>query len=69
MGKAFTDDEKLIRKSFITLRESAEKLQKTYTMFNLKELSMGMSADYSRSDNPHNRYRDLRSIRSYMYQI
>lgn len=42
----FTNDEKLIRKSFITLRESAEKLQKTYTMFNLKELSMGMSADY-----------------------
>lgn len=42
----FTDDEKLIRKSFIYLRESAEKLQKDYPMFDLSELSMGMSADY-----------------------
>ena len=42
----FTDDEKLIRKSFITLRTCAENLQKQYNMFNLTELSMGMSGDF-----------------------
>lgn len=42
----FTEDEKLIRKSFITLRELKDKLQKKYPEFNLSELSMGMSNDY-----------------------
>lgn len=42
----FTDDEKLIRKSFITLRNLSEKLCKEYNMFNLSELSMGMSGDF-----------------------
>lgn len=42
----FTDDEKLIRKSFITLRELSEKLKKEYNQFNMPELSMGMSGDF-----------------------
>lgn len=42
----FTDEEKLIRKSFITLRELSEKLRKEYTNLSLTELSMGMSGDF-----------------------
>ncbi len=42
----FTDNKELVRKSFITLRELKEKLQKEYTMFDLSELSMGMSGDF-----------------------
>ena len=42
----FTDDEKLVRKSFVTLRELAEKLQADYKNFDMKELSMGMSGDF-----------------------
>lgn len=42
----FTDDEKLIRKSFITLRELSEKLKKEYNQFNMPVLSMGMSGDF-----------------------
>ena len=42
----FTDDEKLIRKSFITLRLLAEKIKTEYPMLTLDELSMGMSGDF-----------------------
>lgn len=42
----FTDDTKLIRKSFITLRLLAEKIQRDFPAFNLSELSMGMSGDF-----------------------
>ena len=42
----FTDDEKLIRKSFSTLRELSEKLRKAYPSLSLNELSMGMSGDF-----------------------
>ena len=42
----FTDDEKLIRKSFITLRELSEKLRGEYSALPLTELSMGMSGDF-----------------------
>lgn len=42
----FTDDEILIRKSFICLRELSQKKQKEYNMFKLDELSMGMSGDF-----------------------
>lgn len=42
----FTEDKELIRKSFSTLREYAEKLSKEFTDFDLKELSMGMSNDF-----------------------
>ncbi len=42
----FTEDESKIRNSFITLRNLAQKYQKNYPMFNLTELSMGMSNDY-----------------------
>ena len=42
----FTDDEKLIRKSFITLRELSEKLTGDYKTLSLTELSMGMSGDF-----------------------
>lgn len=42
----FTDEEKLIRKSFITLRELSEKLRSEYTNLSLTELSMGMSGDF-----------------------
>ena len=42
----FTDDEKLIRKSFITLRELSEKLKPQFPELPLTELSMGMSRDF-----------------------
>lgn len=42
----FTDDENLIRKSFVSLRECAETLQKEFPAFDLSELSMGMSGDF-----------------------
>lgn len=42
----FTDDEKLIRNSFITLRELSEKLKDDYKTLSLTELSMGMSGDF-----------------------
>lgn len=42
----FTDDEKLIRKSFITLRNFADKVKVQYKNFSLNELSMGMSGDF-----------------------
>ena len=42
----FTKDEKLIRKSFITLRELKEKFSKEFSQFDLNELSMGMSGDF-----------------------
>lgn len=42
----FTEDETLIRKSFITLRELSEKLRNDYTGLSLNELSMGMSGDF-----------------------
>ena len=42
----FTEDEKLIRKSFISLRELLEKLQADYKELPLTELSMGMSGDF-----------------------
>ncbi len=42
----FTDDENLIRKSFVSLRECAKTLQKEFPAFDLSELSMGMSGDF-----------------------
>lgn len=42
----FTEDEKLIRKSFISLRQLAEKLRRDYPQLSLEELSMGMSGDF-----------------------
>jgi len=42
----FTDDEKLIRNSFITLRNLSDKLKSQYKTFDLSELSMGMSGDF-----------------------
>lgn len=42
----FTENETLIHNSFSSLRILKEKLQKAYNMFNLSELSMGMSGDY-----------------------
>ncbi|MCR5401651.1 MAG: YggS family pyridoxal phosphate-dependent enzyme [Treponema sp.] len=42
----FTDDEKIIRSSFITLRESLEKANAEFPELKLSELSMGMSSDY-----------------------
>ncbi|MBP5603836.1 MAG: YggS family pyridoxal phosphate-dependent enzyme [Treponema sp.] len=42
----FTDNEALVRKSFITLRELAETIKSEYPMFELNELSMGMSGDF-----------------------
>ena len=42
----FTDDKDLIRKSFITLRLLAEKIKREYPMFEMPELSMGMSGDF-----------------------
>lgn len=42
----FTDDEKLIRKSFKTLRELSEKLKPQFPQLPLTELSMGMSGDF-----------------------
>ncbi len=42
----FTSDEKLIHKSFETLRNLQEKCKKNYTTLELNELSMGMSNDF-----------------------
>ena len=42
----FTDDEKLIRKSFSTLRELSQKLRSQFPSLPLTELSMGMSGDF-----------------------
>ena len=42
----FTDDTSLIRKSFKTLRELAETMQKRFNKLDLSELSMGMSGDF-----------------------
>ena len=42
----FTDDKGLVRKSFVTLRELANKLKKEYSNFTMNELSMGMSGDF-----------------------
>lgn len=42
----FTEDKDLIRKSFTTLRECRDNLQKEFSQYDLKELSMGMSADF-----------------------
>ena len=42
----FTDDKELVRKSFITLRLLAEKIKNQYPMFEMQELSMGMSGDF-----------------------
>ncbi len=42
----FVDDEKLIRKSFSSLREMAGKFKKEFPELPLKELSMGMSGDF-----------------------
>lgn len=42
----FTDDEIAVRKSFVSLRDASEKLQKEFPSFDLTTLSMGMSADY-----------------------
>ena len=42
----FTDDEKLIRKSFSTLRNLSEKIKPQFPSLCLNELSMGMSGDF-----------------------
>lgn len=42
----FTEDQTLVRKSFITLRRLAEIMRKRYSSLDLSELSMGMSGDY-----------------------
>ena len=42
----FTDDEQLIRNSFITLRQLSEKLKPQFPQLPLTELSMGMSGDF-----------------------
>ena len=42
----FTQDEQLIRKSFITLRNLSEKMKKEFPNLDLSELSMGMSNDF-----------------------
>ncbi|MCI6258194.1 MAG: YggS family pyridoxal phosphate-dependent enzyme [Treponema sp.] len=42
----FTTDEKLIHDSFSTMRETAEKMKKEFSIFDLCELSMGMSGDF-----------------------
>ena len=42
----FTEDERLIRKSFITLRTLSEKMKKEFPNLDLSELSMGMSNDF-----------------------
>lgn len=42
----FTDDKALVRKSFVTLRELRDEMQKKYPAFDLSELSMGMSGDF-----------------------
>lgn len=42
----FTDDESLIRKSFISLRKFSDKMKSQYKTFSLHQLSMGMSGDF-----------------------
>lgn len=42
----FTENKDLVRKSFITLRNVYEELQKEFPVYDLSELSMGMSGDY-----------------------
>ncbi|MBQ1870018.1 MAG: alanine racemase, partial [Treponema sp.] len=42
----FCDDEKIVRKSFSSLRELREKVNKSFPNLPIKELSMGMSGDY-----------------------
>ena len=42
----FTEDERLIRNSFITLRNLSEKMKKEFPNLDLSELSMGMSNDF-----------------------
>lgn len=42
----FTDDETMVRKSFIALRELSEKLRQEYPSLPFTELSMGMSGDF-----------------------
>jgi pyridoxal phosphate enzyme (YggS family) len=42
----FTEDESVIRKSFVTLREIAEKVRNRFRPLPLTELSMGMSNDF-----------------------
>ncbi|MBQ1833916.1 MAG: YggS family pyridoxal phosphate-dependent enzyme [Treponema sp.] len=42
----FTDDEKIIRKSFVALRECRKRLNAAYPDLPVKELSMGMSGDF-----------------------
>ncbi|MCQ2597889.1 MAG: YggS family pyridoxal phosphate-dependent enzyme [Treponema sp.] len=42
----FTEDEALVRKSFVTLRTVRDELQSSFPQFDLSELSMGMSGDY-----------------------
>ncbi len=42
----FTEDETLIRKSFITLRQLRDKISKDFSSLPMTELSMGMSGDY-----------------------
>lgn len=42
----FTEDTNAIRKSFSTMKEIAQKMQEKFKMFNLSELSMGMTHDF-----------------------
>ena len=42
----FTSDEKLIRNSFSSLRNTSEEMKVHYPQFDFSELSMGMSGDY-----------------------
>jgi pyridoxal phosphate enzyme (YggS family) len=42
----FTDDEKTIRQSFSSMRETALKLRNEFPQFSMEELSMGMSGDF-----------------------
>ncbi len=42
----FTDDKKVIRKSFIQLRDTANSIKDKFSNLHLPELSMGMSNDY-----------------------
>ena len=42
----FTSDKVLVRKSFTTLRNLRDELQKEFPLLDLKELSMGMSGDF-----------------------
>ncbi len=42
----FVDDERIIRKSFVTLRNLREKINATYPSIKIKDLSMGMSGDF-----------------------